>query len=249
MFGQAQVKLIGEVNFEGQLHTIDKFGNIYVANGPRLTRFCNKGHITADFRSAFAGNITFIDASNPLQILIFYRDFNQVLFLSKNLIELSPAIVLGSIGVKNAELVCASEKGGFWVLDWLSREVKYFNQDFKLLNQTSLHGILNIVGDNPMFMTEHNSRLYISFPKSGVHYFDRLGTYLSYYPLGNVSEFQINMNHIVLVDYNKVKIFTKETGESQIIELNIDLPLKSARIEGDRLFVFTEQKIHIFKIF
>lgn len=243
-----QVKLIKEIKIEGQFHTTDYLGNIYISNGPGLTRFSVEGNITGEFRSTFPGNITFIDASNPLQILLFYKEYNQVIFLDRNLIEKGSPFHLSNLGISNSELVCTSARGGIWVLDGFSRQVNYLNQEFLLLYQISLPGNLSGEDDIPIFMTESEGRLLISFSKTGILTFDRFGSYLFKLPLTNISIFQKTNQNFVLVSENKIFLYSPETKERIPIDIFREVQLLSARIEGNHLFVFTSQECLIYKI-
>ena len=240
--------MIREIQFEGQNHTTDNLGNIYVSNGPRLVRFNKKGQLTGEFRSVHPGNISFTDASNPLQLLLFYKDFNQVVFLDRNLTEKGSTLLLGSLGIENAELVCFSAKGGIWVLDWLGRTLNYFSQDFRLLYQTSLHGRIITEKDTPVMMSENDGNVFVTFPQTGIFAFDRAGAYLSMFQLSGVSVFQKTSDNFVFAKDNKMYIFSPETNETRTIELPVNSDLFSVRLEGDLIFAFSSKSILIFRI-
>ena len=248
IFGQEQIQLIREIQFEGQNHTTDNLGNIYASNGPLLFRFNQEGQLTGEFRSVHPGNIAFVDASNPLQILLFYKDYNKVVFLDKNLTEKGPPFSLGHLGIENAELVCSSVKGGIWVLDWLNRRLNYYSHEFKLLHQTSLHGNLISGKDIPAMMSEFDGNLYVSFPGTGILVFDRAGTYMTTLPITGVSDFQKRNENLVFVNENEICLFSTETNEIYKLDTPLISDLLSVRLEGDLIFAFSSKSILIFRI-
>jgi hypothetical protein len=248
IFGQEQIQLIREIQFEGQNHTTDNLGNIYASNGPQLFRFNQEGQLTGEFRSVHPGNIAFVDASNPLQILLFYKEYNQVVFLDKNLTEKGVPLSLIHLGIENAELVCSSVKGGIWVLDWLNRRLNYYSHEFKLLHQTSLHGNLISGKDIPVMMNEFDGNLYVSFPVTGILVFDRAGTYRTTFPLGGVAEFQKRNNDLIFVKASEVLAFYPETNETVKFDMPLISDLRSARLVGNLVFAFKSKSIIIFRI-
>jgi hypothetical protein len=246
--GQEKIQLIREIQFEGHNYTTDNLSNIYVSKGSVLVRLNKEGQQTGEFRSVYPGNISFIDASNPLQILLFYKDFNQVVFLDKNLTEKGVPISLVHHGVENAELVCSSAKGGIWALDWLNRRLNYYSNEFKLLNQTPLHGTLISGKDMPIMMSEYDGNLFVSFPGTGILVFDRAGAYMTTLPITGVSDFQKRNENLVFVNENEICLFSTETNEIYKLDTPLISDLISARLEGDLVFAFRSKSILIFRI-
>jgi hypothetical protein len=244
----AQVTLLKEIIIEGEFFTTDQLGNIYVSKGPSLTRLNNQGNMSGDFRSVLPGNISFVDASNPLQILLFYRDYNQIIFLDRNMTEKGATVFLNDLGIENAELVCTSARGGIWVLDWSSRHLNYFNQEFKLIFQTSLLGNLLDMDDTPSFMMETDGRLYISFPKTGIVFFDRSGSFESIFPILQVESFQKTSNSLLFFRENQPSFFSPENQDTKQLDLLHEAKIKSVRMSGNTLYVFTPGRSFLYRI-
>jgi hypothetical protein len=59
------------------------------------------------------GDISFVDASNMLRILVFYKDFLQVVFLDNTLSANGETVSFDKIGFQQAQLVCSSHIGNF----------------------------------------------------------------------------------------------------------------------------------------
>lgn len=240
--------MVREIEFEGQNHTTDNLGNVYVSNGPRLVRFNKEGQLTGEFRAVHPGHISFIDASNPLHVLVFYKDYNQVVFLDKNLTEKGSPLSLGHLGIENAELVCSSVKGGIWLLDWMNRSLNYYSHEFKLLHQTSLHGNLISGKDMPVRMSEFEGSLFVSFPDTGILAFDRTGAYITTFPIKGIFDFQKRNGNLVFVNENEIYLYSDETFEKNKPGIPLISDLRSARMEGDLVFAFTSKRILIFRI-
>ncbi|MDD1475334.1 hypothetical protein MEO41_29325, partial [Dolichospermum sp. ST_sed4] len=66
------------------------------------------------------GNIGFVDASDPLKILLFYRDFGQIRFLDNSLSPQGNTILLDNIGFGSSTMVCSSDQNGIWLYEPVS---------------------------------------------------------------------------------------------------------------------------------
>lgn len=247
-YSQENLQLIGEVEAEGQFFTTDRLGNFYVANGPLLKRFNRDGQAGADFRSSFPGNISQIDASDPLHILLFYKDFNQAVFLDRNLTEKSRPFVFSEYGIEYAELVCASSRGGVWILDWMKRELVFLNSDLRLVFRKPLPVGVVHANHPPAFMTEDEGNLYVSFPGTGILRFDLMGNYISLNTVKVEGAFQVNRNTLIFPQGNLVKLYSLNSPDTGNIDTGIKEKISFARREGNQLTIFTGQKIFIFTI-
>jgi hypothetical protein len=246
--GFSQLKPVSEIDVKGDAYTSDYLGNIYVAAGAVLTRYDLAGRFTGSFRSGLPGNINQIDASNPLQLLLFYKEFNRLIIVDRNLVQASQPISLNDLGVSNAEAVCFSARGGLWVLDWYSRRVLYYDHDFRLITQIPLVSGLIREEDTPLHMTETNGYLYISFAASGLWRFDRTGSYQNYQELIQMSSFQVLSSGILFTDGRNVVVYDPLLRKRDVLVSPEQAMPVSARKEGDSLLVFTTEKIFLYKV-
>jgi hypothetical protein len=59
---------------------VDAFGNIYVINNDEIIKYNVDGVLQKKFSTKRYGKIDFVDAMNPLKVLVYYKDFQQILF-------------------------------------------------------------------------------------------------------------------------------------------------------------------------
>lgn len=246
--GFSQLEMIREIDVGGDYFTSDYLGNLYVSSGAVLTRYDMTGRSTGSFRSVLPGNISQIDATNPLQLLLFYKEFNRLIIVDRNLVQTSQTIALSDLGVDNAEAVCFSARGGIWVLDWHARKVLYLDHDFRLITQISLASGLIREEDSPLHMTETNGYLYISYAASGLWRFDRMGRPQNYPELIQMNSFQVIASGVLFAVEHKVVIFNTQAQIKEVlVSLEQGMPV-SARKEGGSLIVFTTEKIFLYRL-
>jgi len=190
---------------------IDAFGNIYVINDNEIVKYNVDGVLQKKFSTKRYGNIDFVDAMNPLKILVYYKDFQQILFLDNQLTASSNMISLESLGHEQSSLVCSSSNNSFWIYDKQNNELCRFDSELKSLVKTgNLKRILD-VDMKPNYMQEHNNYVYLNCPSEGILVFDIYGTFYKTIPLKNLKEFNVVNGDVFYYDNYRLKQYQAQT--------------------------------------
>ena len=128
---QTEFQFLGKLDTDCDRFSVDPLGNIYIICGQNIRKFDINLAKIGDYTNAFLGNISFADVSDPLRILIYYRELNQVVWLNNFLQELRSPVMLDDIGIDQAVLLCSSNLGGFWVFNQLNNQLQYFDKNLK----------------------------------------------------------------------------------------------------------------------
>jgi hypothetical protein len=200
--------------------TTDNIGNIYTIKDDELIKYLPSGKFFERYSNLQLGNITSVDATNPLKILLYYRDFQQIVYLDNQLSKNSNIVSLQDLGFEQTDLVCASTNNSFWIFNKQNNELIRFNENSKKVVATgNLKQILQ-TNLNPNFLTEHNGFIYLNCPETGIYVFDIFGTFNKLISLKNLKKFQINESIIYykkdssLCSYN-YKIFEESCKKLQ----------------------------------
>ncbi len=114
------VKIEGDafLGFDNQLNYYSIRNNILIKNNPSTTyQYNNLG----------LGKISRVDFQNPLQILIFYKNFNSVVLLDNQLNEINKIdFNLKAIPV-TIEAVALSSQNQIWIYDSISSKIGLYN--------------------------------------------------------------------------------------------------------------------------
>src|SRR3972149_5745424 len=102
---QEQIELMETIPFTGNFFEIDQLGNFYLINSNTLVQYSPNLVKKQQYTNNFSGKVTHIDVNDPLRILLFYKDFNQVVFLDRALSLLGSPVDLGQLGFTNVALV------------------------------------------------------------------------------------------------------------------------------------------------
>lgn len=238
---------IKKVEHKADFYTSDHQQNIYSVKANKLTKFNSKGEKLYSYFNTYLGDITHIDASDPLRVHLFYKEFNQILYLDNFLVEIGSPILLDELGHIQVSTTCSSVKGGFWIFDELEKRVFYYDKNLQQIHKSiSLDGFLN--GTLPSCMVEKNGLLFINIPEKGMIICDEFGGYVRSVPLNGINSFQVRNNLITYFSegnfflsdqmLNKTSVFTTPEVEN----------INDVRLENDKLFIFSPNYFNIYKI-
>ena len=148
--------LIGSIPFSGvHFLTSDKLGNSYVVVENQLLQFDSKGKPLANYSENDLGELRYVDASNPMKILLFYPDFARLIILDSKLSPQS-SINLRDLKINQPLTACNSSENGYWVYD---REDDFLKKiDFNLKEIQRSGNLTQITGYQiqPVYMVEDN---------------------------------------------------------------------------------------------
>jgi hypothetical protein len=190
---------------------LDNLGNLYTVRGSEVLRFDARCQQMYRYSDLMAGKVDHIDASNPLKILLFYRDFSKVIFLDNTLTPSGAGVIdLRNLGLSLATLACTSFDNGMWVYDAVNYRLVRFNQS---MGQTSeVTGIDLIIGRriSPVHMAESADHLFLYDPDAGLFIFDVFGSYLRSLPTTGAEQFVAYGDLMMFRTRNHVHTFDLE---------------------------------------
>ena len=156
--------------------TTDNLDNIYVLNSRNQVRKYNaNGDSVAVYNDVRKfGQATLIDVSNPLKILLYYRDFATVVMLDRFL-NVVNTVDLRQQGILQAKAIGQSYDNKIWVYDELEAKLKKMDEDGKLLQETPDFRLLLSQSLAPVKIVDENKRVYLYDSLKGIFVFDYYG--------------------------------------------------------------------------
>lgn len=192
------------LKIKSDFFTTDNMSNIYTVKDDELIKYLPNGKMFARYSNLKLGSIQYVDATNPLKILVYYKDFQQIVFLDNQLSQNSDVVPLERLGYEQTSLVCASTNNSFWIYSKHNNELLRFNENSRKIASTgNLKQILQ-TNINPNAMKEHNGYLYLNSPENGIYVFDMFGTFSKVISIKNLKQFQVNES---IVYYHKDSLF------------------------------------------
>lgn len=244
-FSQSKYTLIKIIEIESDYFTTDNQSNVYAVKANELSKFDKTGKLLYKYSNKNYGNITFVDASNMLRILIFYKDFLQVVFLDNTLSANGEIISFDKIGFQQAQLVCSSHNSCMWIYDQQNFSLIRLDKNIEVIQQANnLNALLNDTLQ-PTSILEYDNRVFLNNPKTGILIFDIYGTYYKTIPVKNANQFQPIAEWIYYLADKKVKAYNIKTTEEKEFEMPI-ADFKNFRLEMDVLMLQNEKSISLF---
>lgn len=156
--------------------TTDNLDNLYVLNSRnQIKKFNSNGDSVAVFNDVKKfGQATLIDVSNPLKILLYYRDFATVVMLDRFL-NVVNSVDLRKQGVLQARAIGQSYDNKIWVYDELEARLKKLDEDGSLLQETADFRMLFSDSPVPVKIADENKYVYVYDPARSVYVFDYYG--------------------------------------------------------------------------
>lgn len=171
---------------------VDNIGNVYLlfqngqlkkikANGDSLAVFNNVRRFGKPFS---------IDVSNPLKVLLYYKDFGTIVVLDRLLNNLA-VLDLRSQNLLQINAVGQSYDNNIWIFDGLENKLKKIGDDGKLLDQSADLRMVFDSTPSPAIITDQDQLVYLYDPLKGVYIFDYYGGFKGKIPFVGWSDFRV----------------------------------------------------------
>src|SRR5438045_6338017 len=122
------------------------------------------------------GNIYSLDVSNPLKILVYYKDFTTILTLDRFL-NIRNTIDLRNSNILQAKAVAQSYDNNYWVFDELDNAIKKIDDNGNVLLKSADFRVVFSEQYSPSAMIDQNNQLYLYDESKGWLVFDYYGTF------------------------------------------------------------------------
>ncbi len=191
-FRQVRVLRGDIVNF-----TIDNLDNLYVLNSRnQVKKFNSNGDSVAIYNDVRKfGQATLIDVSNPLKVLLYYRDFATVVMLDRFL-NVVNTVDLRKAGILQARTIGQSYDNKIWVYDEFEAKLKKIDEDGRLLQETADFRLLLGQAITPVKISDENKYVYLYDPAKGVYVFDYFGALKNGILIQNWQNFKVSGKYI-----------------------------------------------------
>lgn len=156
--------------------TVDNLGNVYILTAKGLLKKYNsKGDSLNVFNDVRRyGSVSGMDVTNPLKVLLYYRDFSTVVMLDRFLNRVN-MVDFRKAGIFQAKAVATSYDNNIWIFDDQSAKLKKIADDGRLLSETvDLRQVLNAV-PLPEKIIDRDGFVYLYDRTKGLYVFDYYG--------------------------------------------------------------------------
>ncbi len=157
---------------------IDVLENIYLITERtnRLKKIKSNGDSVAVFNDVKKyGNPSFIDVSNPLKTLVYYKNFSTVVILDR-LLSLRNSINLRNAGIFKVNALATSYDNNIRLFDEQDLKLKKIDDDGNILTESNDFRQIFDTVPSPSFLVERDNYIYLYDEARGFYIFDYYGS-------------------------------------------------------------------------
>ncbi|MEO6538705.1 MAG: hypothetical protein ABIT07_09855 [Ferruginibacter sp.] len=156
---------------------VDVLDNIYlITAGNQLKKINTNGDSVAVYNDVKKyGNPSLIDVSNPLKILVYYKNFSTVVILDR-LLTFRNSINFRKMGIFSVKALATSYDNNLWLFDEQDLKLKKLDDDGKILQETTDLRLLVDTVPSPSQIIDSDNFVYLYDENKGFFIFDYYGT-------------------------------------------------------------------------
>jgi hypothetical protein len=244
---KTHLELIKTVKLTANFIETDNIGNIYAVNANEIKKLNFEGELLMKNSALAFGEITSLDASNALKMLLFFKDLSQASYLDNQLSTRGDRLQLDMLGYSQTTAICRSYNDGVWVYDQTTFELTRLDGQLNPSAQSgSLTQILDFV-PNPNYMREYNDWVYLNDPEQGVLVFDWYGSYTKKIPVLGLKKFVIRADKLFYIKAGVLESYDLKKMAFSQIPLD-GLEYIDFSLYDDKLLLITQNQLFIYRV-
>lgn len=177
--------------------TVDNLDYIYLLNSTNQVKKLNaNGDSVAVFNDVKKyGKASLIDVSNPLRVLLYYRDFSTIVVLDR-LFNVRNTIDLRKQNIFQVRAIGLSYDNKIWLYDEIDNKLKKIDDDGKVLLETPDFRLLFGEAPVPQKIFDQDQFVYIYDSAKAVFVFDYYGALKNKILIGGWKNFKVAGKYI-----------------------------------------------------
>lgn len=228
---------------------VDNLDNLYLLT---TTDQLKKYNAAGDSVSAYNdvrryGKLHAIDVTNPLKLLLFYKDFSTVVILDRQLTART-AIELRRKNILQAGAVGLSYDNNIWLFDEYDNKLKKINEEGTLLQETPDLRTVFGFALQPQQIIDNNNTVYLYDSSKGVFMFDHYGTFRKKAGITGWQRIAVFDKYIYGIDAN-ASFSNYNTATLLTEQRKLPTALKGTynyQVANNKLFAWTRDSLHIY---
>lgn len=229
--------------------TTDRLTNVYtVSPSNEVIKYNREGQEQFRFNNNTLGTLTYIDATDPFNLLLFYPDYRTVFLLDRTLTQ-TEEFNLFDLDVMDVPAVGISNDNNLWIYDDVKFVIKKINRNGEVLLESNNLNLLLGAVITPNFILERNNTVFVNDPEKGILLFDLFGNYIKTIDIKQLRQFQVIKDQLVYQQDGQLMVFNLKSLTGRSLNLNMDGTEDALiRIEKDRVYVGMESGLKVFKL-
>jgi hypothetical protein len=227
---------------------MDNLDNLYIISSTGQIKKLNAAGDSAGVYNQVKnyGKLYSIDVSNPLKLLLFYKDFSTVVILDRflanqSMLDLKKSSVLSPSAIGN------SYDSKIWVYDEYDNKLKKIDEQGNKLSETADFRTVFNQSISPQKILNDNGLVYLADTANGVFVFDNYGSFKKKIPVKNWQTITIANNNIISATGDMINVFNSSTQLQTQKRVPFFKPYLHSFITASKLVNFSDNSIQIYQ--
>lgn len=227
---------------------VDQFGHLYLVQNSQVEEWDAQGKRLASFSDPLLGDISDIDALNPLRPLLFYEPVNTLILLD-NRLNRYREINLLDLGLTDPQMVTYGDQDHLWVYDQSQDQlIRYAIQSGRESYRTPQITQLLQQQNQPDGLYSSYDQVVLTTPQKGALIFDAQGSFRQRIPLPDSSQVTFhNQRLLCLSAAGGLLLFDLKKG-LRYAGLLPGSPARQIALEGDKLYVLRPRQLAVYRL-
>jgi hypothetical protein len=189
-WGQDTLRVVQSFDAEVQSFTSDKLKQIYLITPNQVLLKCTEsGKVLFEFSNRYLGRLSKVDASDPFDLLLFYPDYQTILFLDRTL-NLTADVRLKTEEFPLPALVAVGRDRQIWIYDGALNTINQIDRQGTIKHTSQDLSLLLGRRFVPNQMVTNEKGIYLIDPDQGVLVFDFFGQFKNFVPIQGIEQLQ-----------------------------------------------------------
>lgn len=221
--------------------TIDNLDDIYLINSTdQIKKLSPNGDIAIFNDVRKYGKLFSIDATNPLKILLYYKNFSTIVVLDRYL-TIRNTINLRNQNIFKVKAIAPSYDNNIWIFDEGDAKLKKIDDNGNVILETvDFRNIFDTI-PSPTQIIDRDGFVYLYDTAKGFYSFDYYGSLKAKLPFLNWNNPEVIAN--TLYGFSNTSLFQYKLGSLNLREYKLPAPFTTAiQIKAGNSKVFVLQK-------
>jgi hypothetical protein len=157
---------------------VDKLDQLYTLDGRgQLVKYDPTGQFMFAYANTVLGAPTVVDVTNPLQLVLFYEEYQTIVLLDRTLSDITTLDLRAIPDLQRVTTAGRSFDDRIWVYDDWDRRLKLIDTGGQLLRRSDELQLLLDLAAPPQTILADETRVYLSFPGRGVAHLNNLAQF------------------------------------------------------------------------
>ena len=229
---------------------VDNLDNLYlITDNNQLKKLSANGDSLAVFNDVKKyGNPSYIDVTNPLKTLLYYKNYSTVVVLDR-LLTVRNTINFRKQNIFYVNNVTLSYDNYMWIFDEEDYKLKKIDEEGKVVQSSTDWRMLFDTVPAPVKMIDRNNFVYLYDPAKGFYIFDYYGGFKNRLTFLNWTNIEVNGN--IVYGFSDGKLYSYELKSLQLKEYKLPEffgKFISIKAMNGKVYLLNEKGIDIYQI-